>query len=579
MTRVKLAYNRITAQLSARQLSILLTIIALVLWSYSLTQAKLNIGFYGLISSFHVTFFVALGILFVALGFSILSREKTTSLLLLHIAILVTSLWLVPVLLEGTPRVRYGYKFFGFAEYVLDNGYLDPVVVFYHSWPGFSLLVAETVSISGISSPLTLMTLYPFLTQISLLLPLYLLLKYSVGLGDKRVWLFVVIFYLISWTGQDYFSSQSVGFFLFLLLIALLAKIRNAGLTPSQNWSFRLLISIVFTMLVITHYLTSLIVLAIALLWSIIEHVLNKRSDYNLALVFGVILIAWTIYGATIQFERNLPRMVETAIRFDLVTVTSIADRLQGSSAHIAVVQTRMAFSVLWSVLAIGGLLLSARSQKWRLSKTDTMFMTVVFGSYVSIPFISYGGEVVIRTFLLLSISIAVFSHYISRTRYGVCLLIPVLILSIPLHMIAHYGNEVEDYVSPAELAGNDFFYWTTTGGYIVGGIDIAQYRNYGKYRLFQQYIKPSQGYELGLNTPDKRIAYMKERWAEFVFAERSDGLPTYIRLTRGDRLRESEIILGTEQWFIEKKNSLNGSTEYDVVYSNPDFVLCTRVP
>ena len=49
-----------------RQISILLTILALLLWSQSILFAKFDIGHWGLIGSLPITFFVALALLTVA---------------------------------------------------------------------------------------------------------------------------------------------------------------------------------------------------------------------------------------------------------------------------------------------------------------------------------------------------------------------------------------------------------------------------------------------------------------------------------------------------------------------------------
>ena len=49
-----------------RQISILLTIIAVLLWAHSILYARLEIGHFGLIHSLPVTFFVALALLTVA---------------------------------------------------------------------------------------------------------------------------------------------------------------------------------------------------------------------------------------------------------------------------------------------------------------------------------------------------------------------------------------------------------------------------------------------------------------------------------------------------------------------------------
>ena len=66
-----------------RQISILLTIIALLLWSHSIVYARFEIGHWGLISGLPVTFFVALALLTVASAILWVSKEKHGKLLCL----------------------------------------------------------------------------------------------------------------------------------------------------------------------------------------------------------------------------------------------------------------------------------------------------------------------------------------------------------------------------------------------------------------------------------------------------------------------------------------------------------------
>ena len=60
---IRTASNYMVSLWSAKRISILLTIVALILWSFSVIQAEFSIGFYGFIHSFPISFFIALAFL------------------------------------------------------------------------------------------------------------------------------------------------------------------------------------------------------------------------------------------------------------------------------------------------------------------------------------------------------------------------------------------------------------------------------------------------------------------------------------------------------------------------------------
>jgi len=85
-----------------RQISILLTIIAVLLWAHSILYARFEIGHFGLIHGLPVTFFVALALLTVASAILWVSKEKHGKLLLLQLLLLISALWLIPVVTGGS---------------------------------------------------------------------------------------------------------------------------------------------------------------------------------------------------------------------------------------------------------------------------------------------------------------------------------------------------------------------------------------------------------------------------------------------------------------------------------------------
>jgi len=78
--------------------SVLLTAIALILWSHSILYARFEIGHFGLISGLPVSFFLALAVLITASGILWASKQSHGKLLALQTVIMVCALWLIPII-------------------------------------------------------------------------------------------------------------------------------------------------------------------------------------------------------------------------------------------------------------------------------------------------------------------------------------------------------------------------------------------------------------------------------------------------------------------------------------------------
>jgi len=87
--------NNFSSWLGRRvQISLLLTVIAILLWARSILFAKLEIAHLGLIHGLPITFFVALAFLVAASAFLWVSKENYGKLLCLQLLLLISALWL-----------------------------------------------------------------------------------------------------------------------------------------------------------------------------------------------------------------------------------------------------------------------------------------------------------------------------------------------------------------------------------------------------------------------------------------------------------------------------------------------------
>jgi hypothetical protein len=81
-----------------------------------------------------------------------------------------------------------------------------------------------------------------------------------------------------------------------------------------------------------------------------------------------------------------------------------------------------------------------------------------------------YGGEMLIRTELFSLPPIAMIIAATANRRHILAVVAATLMFMAPLHILAHYGNEAYDYVSPGEIAGFRFVATHLAPAKIYGG-------------------------------------------------------------------------------------------------------------
>ncbi len=291
-----------------RQISILLTIIALGLWSHSIIFTKFEVGRLGLVSSLPITFFIALGFLTLSSAILWVSKERHDALLALELVIFISALWLIPLVAGGSPTfLNHSYRNLGFIDFI--SRYGDFGSIWYLNWPGAFIVPAMLLEVGGINfEPLLIVT--PLFLNLLYLLPLGLFLRNTLG-SSNYVFAGCFLFSLAQWTGQDYFSSaQGVGFFLFLLMLALITTppIWQKGFNAI---SLRLLAVIVFASLVVTHLLTSLAALCLLGAFSLVK--LDKRMAL-LLIISLALLMAWNLTETRSFTQSRLPLTGEVSL-------------------------------------------------------------------------------------------------------------------------------------------------------------------------------------------------------------------------------------------------------------------------
>lgn len=593
-------------KLSRQQVSILLTVISLLLWLHSIIHAKLEIGFFGLIHGLPITFFIALAILAIASSILWVSKEKHGKLLCLQLLILVSTLWLIPTVTGGSPPVvNHDYRNIGMIDYIVSHGHFASSVAVYFSWPGTFIASAIITEVSLLNfETLINMGLMPFLMQLLCLVPLYVFLKNT--LGEERsnyCWFGCWLFYLAEWVVHVHLNPQGFGLFFLLILLALVTNSQIWQNSTKRGTLFVVLITF-FAALAVTHLLTSLAVL------SVLVGLIIYRKDKYMALVVGiciVLLASWNLTEArmlerkiktsegfvTIQqttppdgavvdtakpsdgivepvsppdkttesirppdetIEPTMPSRTILVLDPELIAEREITRRMSGSQEHISLVRIRLLFSGIFALIGLAGAILVCVFR--RNLKTGVPLFIISLAPLMLLILSSQYGELLPRIYLFTLPGMAYFGAILidikSRKLIIILCLLPIILC--PLHVISRYGNQEMDYISQPELMGADFFYRTTSSGYVIGSWPMGVMKEIDKYRQISM---------IGLNWHN----------VEAFITKQSKDIPFYVSIGRQDEKRY-EFFRGNNYSITEIQEIVINNIHGDSIYKNQDLIL-----
>jgi hypothetical protein len=543
---------------------------AVTLAAGGLAASSLRLDGYGLVRSLPPAYFLGLICLPLASGFQWLrGRNASTTAIVVHVVVFVLIVWLTPLLLEGTPRFRTSYVNFGYVDPVLRGIGLLPDRFIYHNWPLFPVAMAGLVRATGLS-PLLLMAAFPLVMILAYLIPLATILRTIAFHGTSSgndpgglsaharvawpagLWLFAVF----DWTSQDYFSPQAVAYLLFVIWLAVLVHVvvRRAGeLTPRTT----ILLLGLFSLIVVTHVLTSLEVLGV--LAALTAARLLRRP--TMILTCGLIFIVWQLNVAGPFFAFYADRLQNTLLDVTDFVQVNLGSRVTGSPQHAQIAELRIL--VTGTLFALAGLAVLVRLVQSGRSRPVAFGIAFLFGIAFVAPASVYGGEMLIRVLLfclplLAGLAVAAFG-----TRAYRLLLVAVIIVMAPIHILTHYGNELHDYVSPGEVAGFEFVSSSLPPANIFGGHPAGDFENTALLDARNSYL--SRGV-LASSLEDFLDPTLHHGWSH-------KDWPTYILLSRGDAAA-MELFQDRPEFVSEVKSVLDRDPAFMLVYANPDMTI-----
>lgn len=537
-----------------------LTAASLLLWAHSILYARLEIGYFGLIHGLPVTYFIALAFLTSAAAVLWMSKGSHGRLLCLQLVILISALWLVPVVTGGTtPFTDHAYRNLTMSDLIVSQSHF--ATTGYFRWPGVFVLSASLTTIGTLNFE-SILNFIPFFMQLLSLLPLYVFLRNTLGQSRRNYWWAGAwLFFLARWVGDSHLTPVSLAYFLLLTVLALMTTYSIARV-PSRKFALLPLIVVTFAALAVTHLPTSIAALSILGLFSLAK---RNRALVSTAVLCLALLVTWDVLvtgymtgrlGIDLPFLQGasgvgapaasaIPGVVN--LNVGEVFEREVLSFVGGSESHATMVWIKIAFSAMFAAVGLIGAVFACRTRAGLAAAAPLLALTAapmllfLFSGY-------YDSLLAARVYLYSLPAMAYFGARLLdiRKRATAIILCLLMIAAVPLHIVANYGNEAQEYYPPGLTAGVHF-----------------------TRDKFGQDFDALSAFPMGRRYTHERLQQM----------ERNDAyLPSLLWLTSQDKAWYIDILAAPEL-LDEHRQSLASNTNYAFVYNNPDFSLYLRVP
>lgn len=587
-------------------------------WLFSLRGISLQqMDDLGLVSIFSPFTLLALALMMLSFCASLQRPQVRTRILLLHICLLIFMLYGVTTLLEQAPRFSVVYRHAGYVEYIMRTGTVDPNLDAYFNWPIFFIVSAFVTRISGYPSILSYAVWAPVFLNLLYLGPLFNILS-AVTANKRLLWLALWFFYLTNWIGQDYYSPQGLAFFLYLIIIAMLLRwfrvragtnhprwadfLSNlpsfagkgyrwlttpdpgiAPVQPGQRWTVLALLLLIFAFVVSSHPLTPFFVLA-----SVTALVLFRRcAPAWLPVVMAIMTAGWILLMTSAFLAGHLSWVTGDIGQPASIISQNVGSRVSGSPEHELIAQLRVLTAfVIWGGALIGCV------RRARQGHRDTNAMLLAIAPFPLLILQPYGGEMLLRIYLF-SLPLVVFfaaslfyaeqaviiqqtrgiarsarvrfaplSSLVASPRRKSALMMGFSILLLAGFLFTRYGNERQDYMTYAEVAGVHHLYSIAQPGSIfIAGTDGTPW----EYQDFEKYNLLALTDSLLNAVTDRDVAAI----TRFIRGEKHTF--AYLIFTRSQEAT-LECTFGLAPGTLDRlQEALSASGQYKLVYGNPD--------
>lgn len=552
----------------------LVTLITLVALIALPTISPGDLGVLGLASSLPLFFYLALGTLLIGFAFAA-SFHADRPILAAYVVGTATILHgLSPAVYEYL-RYPWAWKHVGVVDFIQRTGGVDTTIESlsaYHNWPGFFSFNAVLTDLGGVDTAVWFAHLAPIFFNLLFLGALYTLFHRFTE--DSRLIATGLMFFTIgNWVGQDYFAPQSVAFFFYLVIVAILMRwflTGRAEIGSVQRRAERPLASLILITVVaavtMTHQLTPVMMIAMLAGLTLLG---GLRAKWPL-LATLVITVLWLVTFARPFVAEYIPRVI--------ADLSNLGGRLDDGLIDFGQVDTSQKYVSMGtrlltaSVLGLAGLgfLRQFRGLRaWRQAAIlgGTPLLLVVASSY--------GDEILFRAYLFILPMAALFAAAlwfppkVEPPGWMTTGTLTAALVSLSMFsLVAMHGNDIQQIFTGDELAAATYMYDTAEPG--SGVIQLTnsyptKFKNYDNLKELDVATFSQAARERFLNDP----SYWFERWiTEEKF---NDGFVLITRTQRAEIARQGTLPAGSVDFILDE---LRSAPAFEVLFDRDDGIL-----
>ncbi len=430
------------------KLYLILANISIIFLFYSFWQIKPVLtdvdDFLGLTS--HLTIFYWLGLMLITLCSVLIyvyGHDKNNYAFILLLIYLSIFLFGIPIFAEDNAWNPYSYYPAGEVKNVLTSGYVNTTseisLMTYRSWPAVHMISAFILTITNVQfeSLIKYMPIFWLLSMIFLIFSVGRRFKFSSNISFAAVFLFLASF----WVPQYYYGGQSLAIIAFVSLFLL---------TISKGKASEIMGVLFYSMLAITHFLTSLIYL--------VQTSIQLKLKYyskELAILLFVICSGWLIYFAPYAFTSGVDELVQQGASGNPFYWTHKQTFAPVTYMRTLINDFRLYYLLIYAIFMSLALLFYFAGGIGKDNKAKIKRLLPWIIGMAPLVVLQYGQEIFERLYIF-SLVPAIFMIMSGINNKKIIPIIMILVI-IP-HIPAHYGDEISWQSSTVELKGSEFF-------------------------------------------------------------------------------------------------------------------------
>ncbi|MGV9670999.1 hypothetical protein ACWDPV_10430 [Gordonia sp. NPDC003504] len=411
-----------------RRRAIALATLAASLGCFGLAVADLDVadtGRFGVISALDPVYFLGLGLLAAVIVAALLSRRLDTLVLGAVTVVTVAYNSMLVGGATGETSIPTSFVHRGFIDVLAASHHLPDQINARFSWAGFFAMSAHVKVVGGIDDLTPVLLWAPFVAGVVVSFGIYAIAIAITGRA-RLAWVSVLLYHGFNWYQQDYYSPQSMAIIGYTAILGtLLWQLRTAplpgleggriariingfrrtpgrvpGFGPGRTVGIEVVLVVIIAGNTVSHQMTPMLtVLALA------AFAATGTTRYRtLWLAAGLIFAAWFSYGATDFWLGHLQGLVDEVGKVGQSVEAGVGDRLSGDPTYTRMQYLRMLASGGFAAVGLIGWLI------WRSKKAWSVGGLLCAAPFVLVALQSYGGEMIIRCFLLASPVLAPFA-------------------------------------------------------------------------------------------------------------------------------------------------------------------------